>query len=444
MLALASSQNFKEELDLETFMNWVEEKLVPPMAKIGSQRHLLAIRNGVVSTLSLILIGTFFLIFNNLPFPGWPEFIAPFSATLVLPFRMTMGLMAIYATFVMGSDLAKSYKLDSVTGGILSLGAFFMLQMPVNVTTPEESPLGFVLPMASLGASGMFAGILSMIFAVEIYRFFQTHHITIKMPEQVPPAVSRSFEALIPGGVILVTLWLIRGVLGFDVNAALLALFSPLTNILGNNLFGALVPMFLIHLLWSFGIHGMSIVGSVVRPLWLIMLDDNVNAIASGTSQTQLPYIAPEPFFQWTVTIGGAGTTIVVSFLFLFMCKSKFLKEVGRFTMVPSIFNINEPMIFGAPMMLNPYMFIPFNLVPLVLTTISYLAVKFGMVNGFSIIPAWTLPAPIGGYLASGNDWRMIILILVNLVIATVIYYPFVKAYDKKMLSDEQSGTTEA
>lgn len=426
---------------MEKLMKWVEEKLVPPMAKIGTQRHLLAIRNGVVSTLSLILIGTFFMVFINLPFPGWNEFIAPYSATIVLPFRITMGLMAIYATFVMGSDLAKSYGLDSVTGGILSLGTFFMLQVPVNVLTPEEAPLGWVLPMSSLGASGMFAGILSMIFAVEVYRFFKKRNITIKMPEQVPPAVARSFEALIPGAVILTTTWLIRSVAGFDVNAALLSLFEPLTNILGNNLLGVLLPMFLIHLLWSFGIHGMSIVGAVVRPMWLIMLDENAKALADGTVATKLPYIAPEQFYQWTVTIGGAGATIVVSVLFLFFCKSKFLKEVGRFSIIPGIFNINEPMIFGAPMMLNPYMFIPFNLVPLVLTMVSYFAVKLEMVNGFTVLPTWTLPAPIGGYLSAGNDWRVVVLIVINTLIAFIIYYPFVKAYDKKMLSDEQNNS---
>ena len=426
---------------MEKLMKWVEEKLVPPMAKIGTQRHLLAIRNGVVSTLSLILIGTFFMVFINLPFPGWNEFIAPYSATIVLPFRITMGLMAIYATFVMGSDLAKSYRLDSVTGGILSLGTFFMLQVPVNVLTPEEAPLGWVLPMSSLGASGMFAGILSMIFAVEVYRFFKKRNITIKMPEQVPPAVARSFEALIPGAVILTTTWLILSVAGFDVNATLLSLFEPLTNILGNNLLGVLLPMFLIHLLWSFGIHGMSIVGAVVRPMWLIMLDENAKALADGIAATKLPYIAPEQFYQWTVTIGGAGATIVVSVLFLFFCKSKFLKEVGRFSIIPGIFNINEPMIFGAPMMLNPYMFIPFNLVPLVLTIVSYFAVKLEMVNGFTVLPTWTLPAPIGGYLSAGNDWRVVVLIVINTLIAFIIYYPFVKAYDKKMLSDEQNNS---
>ena len=128
-------------------MKWVEEKLVPPMAKIGTQRHLLAIRNGVVSTLSLILIGTFFMVFINLPFPGWNEFIAPYSATIVLPFRMTMGLMAIYATFVMGSDLAKSYGLDSVTGGILSLGTFFMLQPTLSSSRSFSTLIGEVLQL---------------------------------------------------------------------------------------------------------------------------------------------------------------------------------------------------------------------------------------------------------------------------------------------------------
>ncbi|MFT8337170.1 PTS transporter subunit EIIC, partial [Schleiferilactobacillus harbinensis] len=188
---------------MDRFMNWVEKKLVPPMAKIGAQRHLLAIRNGVISTLSLILIGSFFLIFVNLPYKPWADALAPYSATIALPFRMTMGLMAIYATFVMGADLAKSYSLDSTTGGILSLGTFFMLQMPVNVLTPKKAPLGFVLPMSNLGSAGMFTGIVSMIFAVEVYRFFNVHKITIKMPEQVPPAVARSFEALITGAVII-------------------------------------------------------------------------------------------------------------------------------------------------------------------------------------------------------------------------------------------------
>lgn len=314
-----------------------------------------------------------------------------------------------------------------------------MLQVPVSVLTPKKAPLGFVLPMGSLGASGMFSAIIAMIFAVETYRWFNKHNITIKMPEQVPPAVARSFEALIPGAVIITVVWLVRDIANVDVNSLLLELFKPLTNILGNNLIGALLPMFFIHLLWSFGIHGMSIVGSAVRPLWLIMLDDNAKALAAGTAATKLPYIAPEQFYQWTVTIGGAGATVVVAFLFLFVCKSKFLKEVGRFSIIPGIFNINEPMIFGAPMMLNPYMFIPFNLVPLVLTTISYFTVKAGLVNGFTTIPAWTLPAPIGGYLSAGNDWRMIILIIVNLAVATIIYYPFVKAYDKKMVAEEQA-----
>ncbi|MFT8337169.1 MAG: PTS transporter subunit EIIC, partial [Schleiferilactobacillus harbinensis] len=239
--------------------------------------------------------------------------------------------------------------------------------------------------------------------------------------------------------VLIIVAWLVRDIFKFDVNGALLALFKPITGILGNNLFGVLLPMFLIHFLWSFGIHGMSIVGSVVRPMWLVMLSANADAVTKGVSRTHLPYIAPEQFYQWTVTIGGAGATVVVAVMFLTICKSKFLREVGGFSLVPGIFNINEPMIFGAPIILNPYLILPFNLVPLVLSTISYYAVKLGLVNGFTTYQAWTLPAPIGGYLSAGNDWRIIILIVVNLIVAAIIYYPFVKAYDKKMVADEQA-----
>lgn len=421
------------------FLNWVEYKLLPPMTKVAEQRHLKAIRNGVISTLSLVLIGSFFMVFANIPIPAVAEFLAPYTADIVIPYRITMGLMAVYASFSMGYSLAKSYKLDGITGGILSLAAFFILTIPMNVDAllPDDSLLGWVMPMQYLGGAGMFSAILTMIFAVEIYRFFTKHKITIKMPEQVPPAVARSFEAMIPGAVIIITLWIIRVLLGFDVNALLLAIFQPLSDVMGNNLLGVLLPMLFIHLLWAAGVHGMSIVGSIVRPMWLFMLDENAAAVADGASLNQLPYIAPEQFYQWTVTIGGAGATLILCLLLGFTCKSAFLRKVGRFSLVPGIFNINEPLIFGVPLIMNPVLAIPFVLNPLLLSTISYFAVKLGLVNGFVLNVAWTLPAPIGAYMATGNDWRAIILVLVNLGVAAAVYYPFVKVYDRKMLEQE-------
>lgn len=411
---------------------------MPPMTKFAEQRHMKAIRNGVISTLSLIMIGTFFLTFINLPIPGYAEWVAPFSAQLAVPFRLTMGLLGVYASFVMGYNLTKSYKLDGITGGILSLATFLMLTIPVNVDTklPEGEGLGWVLPMNYLGGSGMFSAILAMIFATEFYRLFKKYNITIKMPEQVPPAVSRSFEALIPGFFIITVVWIIRVILDFNVNEFLLSLFEPLVGLMGNNLFGALLPMFFIHVLWAAGVHGMSIIGSLVRPMWLVMLDANAAAVGEGASMTNLPYIAPEQFYQWTVTIGGAGASISICILLLF-CRSKFLKQVGRFSLVPGIFNINEMLIFGVPIIMNPILALPFIVSPLVCTTISYFAVKFGLVNGFITNVAWTLPAPIGAYLSSGFDWRTVVLVFVNIAVAMVIYYPFVKMYDKKMYEEE-------
>lgn len=429
---------------MQKVLNWIEEKLMPPMAKFAEQRHMKAIRNGVISTLSLIMIGTLFLTISNLPIPGFKEWIVPYQADLVIPFRITMGLLGIYGSFSIGYNLTKSYNLDGITGGMLSLASFLMLSVPQNMMElSPDSGLTWVLPMDYLGGSGMFSAIIAAIFASEMYRFFTKHNITIRMPEQVPPAVARSFEALIPGFVIITIVWVIRVLLGFDVNKFLMDLFAPLVDIMGNNLLGVLLPMFFIHLLWAAGVHGMSIIGSLVRPLWLVMLDANADAFASGTPITKLPYIAPEQFYQWTVTIGGAGVSISLCILLLF-CRSKFLKQVGRFSLIPGIFNINEMLIFGVPIIMNPMLALPFITAPLVTTTISYFAVKWGWVNGFISNQAWTLPAPIGAYLSSGNDWRMIVLVVVNVLVAMVIYFPFVQMYDRQMLVEEKENEAKA
>lgn len=431
---------------MQKFLKWIETRLMPPMTKIGMQRHMVAIRNGVISTLSLILIGSFIMVFANFPIPAVAEWLAPHTANLTIPFRITMGLMAIYASFAMGDSLAKSYDLDGVTGGVLSLAAFLTLTIPLNVDTvlteAGEAAIGWVLPMQYLGGAGMFSAILTMIFAVEIYRFFIKRDITIKMPDGVPPAVGRSFGALLPGGFIIIFLWIVRVMLNFDINAFIMSIFNPIADLMGNNMFGALLPMIFIHLLWAAGVHGMNIIGSIVRLMWLMMLDANMAAMADGTPLTQLPYVAPEQFYQWFVTMGGAGVTLVLVFL-LFTCRAKYLRDMAKLTFVPGLFNINEPLIFGMPLMMNPVFTIPFVLNPIILTIVSYSAVRLGLVNGFVANVPWTLPAPIGAYMATGNDWRAIILVLVNLFIAGLIYYPFVKMYDKQMLEEEKKAAAE-
>ncbi|WP_040212593.1 PTS sugar transporter subunit IIC [Clostridium polynesiense] len=431
---------------MNAFLLWLEEKFMPPMARLSEQRHLRAIRDGVISTLSLIIVGSFFIIIAQPPYKPLADFVKPYVGDIMIPFRLTVGLMSLYAAYGMGYSLAKSYKLDGISGGVLSLAAFLMATIPLNVDSvmteaakagiKGAAPMGFILPMGNLGGAGMFTAILTMIFAVETLRLLKKFNVTIKMPEQVPESVSRSFEALIPAAFIITIMWVVRVLLKFDINARLLDLFSPIKNIMGNNLAGVVVPVILITLLWSAGIHGVSVIGSVIRPIWLMLLAENTNAVAAGNLA---PNIAPEPFLQWLIWIGGSGATLGLCLLMIFS-KSEYLKQVGRFSIVPGIFNINEPMIFGVPLVMNPILAIPFILGPTVISIISYFAVQLNLVGRFHILAPWTLPAPIGAFMATGGDWRVVVLVFINIGITTLIYYPFFKVYEKKMVAEEKAN----
>ncbi len=408
---------------------------MPPMAKLSEQRHLRAIRDGIVSTLPLLIVGSFFLIFAFPPIPKLAEKMSPeLVGNILIPFRLTMGLMSLYASYGIGYSLARSYKLDGISGGILSMAAFIMTSIPLVM-----EDVGFVLPMGNLGGSGMFVAILMAILAVEIMRALQTRNIMFKMPEGVPDSVARSFEALIPAAVVITIIWLVRVMLGFDIQAFIMNLFKPLVKA-GNTLPGILIPVLLITLLWAAGIHGVSVVGSIARPIWMVLLDENMAALADGAKV--LPNIAPEPFFQWFVWIGGSGATLGLVFLFL-TSKSDYLKRLGRASLIPGICNINEPIIFGAPIVLNPLLGIPFIIGPIITSIITYFAMYFNLVARPAITPPWTLPAPIGAYLATNGDWRAIVLVLVNIAIMTAIYFPFFKAYEKQLLQEEQGAVTE-
>jgi len=416
---------------MSKFFKIIEKLLMDPMTKLSEQRHLRAIRDGIVSTMALIIVGSFFLIIAFPPIPYLAELVKPHIGKILLPFRLTMGLMALYASYGIGYSLSKSYKLDGVSGGILSMAAFLLTSVPVVM-----DGTGWVLPMGALGGSGMFVAILASIFAVEVMRFLQTRKIMFKMPEGVPDSVARSFEALIPAGAVITVLWVIRHLLGFDIQTFIMDLFKPLVTA-GNTLPGVLIPIILITILWVTGIHGVSVVGAVARPIWLVLLDENVKAAAEGAKV--LPNIAPEPFFQWFVWIGGSGATLALVFWML-TSKSDYLKKLGKASLLPGICNINEPVIFGVPIMLNPILAIPFIVGPIVTGTISYIAMALNLISRPSVLAPWTLPAPIGAYLATGGDFRAVILVLINIAIMMAIFYPFFKAYERKLLNEEKES----
>lgn len=430
---------------MEKFYSIIENIFMKPMTKLAEQRHLKAIRDGMVSTIPLTIVGSFFLIIAFPPVSSsWKESMSVFIwiskniGDILIPFRITMGLVAIYATYNIGYSLSKSYKLDGVSGGTLSLLAYFMTIIPSIATSNNGEGLGFVLPMNKLGGSGLFVGIVMAIFAVEILRFFKTKGITINMPEGVPDSVSRSFEALFPTIAVVVLTWLLFVMFKFDIHNVFNSIFNPLKGIVDTPI-GAIVMVILITMLWTAGIHGVSVIGAMARPIWLEMLTANAEAMQAGDKI--LPYITPEPFFQWFIWIGGSGGTLGLVFLLLF-AKSKYLKDLGRATILPAIFNINEPIIFGLPIMLNPFFTIPFVLGPVLATIVTYTVMALNLVSRPAILAPWTFPAPIGAYLATGGDLRAVALCIFNIVLMGVVYYPFMKAYDKKMSTQELEEET--
>ncbi|AFQ26094.1 PTS sugar transporter subunit IIC [Bacillus thuringiensis] len=424
---------------MNKFVTFLDKNLSGPMARLSEQRHLQAIRDGVISALPFIIVGSFFLIVAFPPLPK-DSFISVWAlknqTSILIPYRLTMFIMSLYIAFGIGYNLAKSYKLDALSGAQLAVCSLLLTLTPELIDKK-----GFMLPMTNLGGHGLFVTMIVSILSVEILRFCKKNNVTIKMPEQVPPSVSRSFEALIPAAFVIIIMSLITVVFKVDLHYVVDKLAAPLVKA-GDSYFDVIIPVFLITFFWSFGIHGVSVVGTVARPLWDVYLGKNGEAVASGASH--FPFIAPEPFYQWFIWIGGSGATLGLVLAMIVFGRSKYSKALSRTCIVPGIFNINEPVIFGLPIVLNPILIIPFVITPLVTATIAYAATAMGFVTPTHIMPPWTLPAPIGAYLATGGDWRAIVLVFINITISFLIYLPFFKMYDKNMLEIEKNGDGES
>lgn len=425
---------------MDKFVGLIEQKIMPVANRIGTQRHMTAIRKGIIATMPLTIVGSFFTILLNIPIASVAAVIEPYRAILDIPFRYTVGILALYATFGIASSLAKSYRLDSLTAGILALMSFLIVAAPPTQVLEDLEGItaGRYINIANLGSGSLFGAIVTAILTVEIYRFFIEKKITIKMPDGVPPEVTNSFVALIPGAVILIFFWVIRHLLGFDLNGFLSQLLMPLKGVLaGNSLFGGLLTVFLICFFWVLGIHGPAIMGPVIRPFWDISIAENIDAFNAGTNAHDMPNIFTEQFLQWFVWIGGAGTTLALVVLFMFS-KSKYLKSLGRLSILPGLFNINEPMIFGAPIVMNPVLGIPFIVAPLVTTTISYVLTVSGLVPMMVARLPFAIPAPFAAWMSTNWSVAASVLVVFNFFITLAIYYPFFKVFEKQQLAQEK------
>ena len=425
---------------MNNFVNFLEAKILPVANKIGQQRHMTAIRKGIIATLPLTIVGSFFTILSNMPIPAVANFLAPYQAILDIPFRFTVGILSLYATFGIASALAESYKMDTLSSGILAVLAFLVATVqPVKVNADVKNVItaGRYINIANLSASSLFAAIATALISVEIYHFLEKKNITIKMPQGVPPEVSNSFVALFPAAVILILFWVVRDIFNFNIATFISNILMPLKGFLvGNSLAGGLTTVFFICGFWTLGIHGAAIMDPIVRPFWEMSIATNMNQFHAGAAATHLSTIFTEQFLQWFVWIGGAGGTLALVVLFMFS-KSKYLKDLGKLSILPGLFNINEPIIFGAPIVLNPILGIPFILAPLVTTTISYFATTSHLVPMMMVRLPFTIPAPIAAIMSTNWSWNALILSVVNFIIYIIIYYPFFKVFEKQQLEKE-------
>ena len=296
-----------------------------------------------------------------------------------------------------------------------------------------------VIPLERLGAKGMFVGMFTGFFATEIYRRVIQKGWVIKMPEGVPPAVAKSFSALIPVFVTLTIFIIIRVLFTFtpfgNIHDFIYTVVQKPLVALGSGLPTTLIAIFFIQILWFFGLHGQIIVNSVLDPIWNTLSLENLEAFQiSG----ELPHIVTKQFIEtFTVGIGGTGMTLAVVVCLLAFSKSKQLKEVGKLSGPAGVFNVNEPVIFGLPIVMNPIIFIPWVLAPLVVVAFSYFVMLIGIVpppTGVAV--PWTVPIFFSGMLAT-NSIMGGILQIVNLFIVMGIWFPFIKVLDKQYYMSE-------
>jgi PTS system cellobiose-specific IIC component len=406
---------------------FLNKYVVPPLTVLSENTYLAAIRAGMVAVVPLTIIGGLFMVVSYLPVAGWDKWVEPYLPLLQIPVTATFGLLAVFACFAIGYDLGKQLRQEAIVSASMATLVFLMLQIDVKSQT---------LSMTGLGSAGLFAAIVVALTSVSVQKLFTDWNLVIKLPANVPPIVYETFLSLVPMCFLLLVFWIVRFVLGIDINQVLQSAFTPLLFAL-NTLPGILVYAFLVTLLWSVGINGDNTLDAIVAPIFLQYLADNVQATSQGQP---LPYVTALGFFTSFVNVGGTGATIALA-LVMWNSKEPGFRQVSRISLPTQIFQINEPIFFGFPIVLNPIFMIPYILNALILTTGSYLLMDWNVIHRPFVSVPWTTPPIIGHYLVSGGDWKAAVWGVLSIVIAMLVYYPFAKAAERQRLTAEATGT---
>ena len=442
----------------DKLMSIIENKVLPIASIVASNRYLNAIRDGFVFAMPFAIVGSFILLIFNLPFTDKNTFLymewytnlmAAFKNDLLQPFYVSMGIMALFAAYGIGYSLSGHYQLNSVTGGFLSLYSFLIVSAKVEYVPIIESVSKSFLVNADtsilamdaryMDSKGLFVAIIFSIISVEIFKILVHKKIIITLPDSVPPAIAKSFELIIPVFVVTVLFHgvnlIIQKKLLIMVPDLVMKIFEPLLHA-SDSLPSVILILFLIHLLWFAGLHGTNILGAIVSSITAYNIAVNQTALQAGEAITK---VWAGSFFDCYAFMGGVGTTLGLA-IAMVRSKNEHIKSIGKISIVPAIFNINEPIMFGTPVVMNPVLMIPFIFVPIINASVAFILTKLNIIGHIVASVPWTTPGPLGALLATNLNVGSMILSLVLIFTSYLAYIPFLKAYEISLEKEESAN----
>ena len=432
--------NKKGDTEMKSLFNDI---VIPKLMEFVNTKAMQSLKNGLLYSMPMMMIGAIFLLITNFPFKPFTDALSSAGITPILnqATDCTFAIIALIAAIGIGYTYVKNEGYNGLPAGIIALCAYLIMQ-PSSVLGQDGGNVGAILKTWT-GGQGMIAAIVSGLLVGWIYTIFMKKNITIKMPAGVPEGVANAFIALIPGTVIVLGATVIYGVFKLALGVTPIewiykVLQLPLMGLTDS--FGGVVAMgFVIPFFWFFGIHGSTIIGDgIMGPMLLANSAANQAILDSGLELTLANggHIVTKQFLDQFMTVTGSGITIGLVLYMAFLARSKQLKEIGKLGIAPSFFNVNEPVLFGTPIVLNPLLAVPFMIMPILSGVIEYFAIYTGLcpMYGGVIVP-WTCPPIISGFLVGG--WRTALLQTLILVLSFFIYLPFIRVTDKRYVTQE-------
>ena len=436
------------------FMGKLQQAILPIGTFLANQKHFASISAGLQATVGISIISAFMTIFKTvimmfdeggvladaLGFSiGWASKVGDI---LQVPYDMTMGLMAVIAAFAIAFNLAKHYKMNQLSTGIVAMLMFFMVAAPVQTIATADGGSITALSSMWLDAKGLFSAIIISLISVEITHLCIKNNWVVRMPDVVPQFLQDSFASMIP--LLLNTLILyglnviLVNTIGMDIPTIILAVFAaPLSFIIGS-VPGMFIIITFALLLWTVGIHGTMVVYPLLIPIMVPAIMQNAALVEAGAA----PLFNAAFLFGACAIAGGTGNTLGLSYLCT-KAKSEQLKAIGKASVIPGVFGVNEPMIFGVPIAFNPLMAIPFVLQGIIVTLIMWAAYTFNLLTPTFILLMSLMPIGVGNFLAT-LDWRNFVFAWLMVPVTAIVYYPFFKVYDAQLCKEEELKRAQA